>query len=208
MMTRRLLASASAACLVIAIACFGLAWQYAGHRHLVPFAAPPATGQLSVGLLNHEARESRSPGRSRPVRVDIPAVGLSARVVPVGLTHAGQMEMPRPSTAGWYRLGPIPGARGPAVLVGHVDSDTGPAAFYRLSGVRRGETFWVVRADGSQSRFLITRITVVAKTDFPSAAVFAPTRRADIRLITCTGPFDSEAGYLDSLIVWGHLVRV
>ena len=139
------------------------------------------------------------------MRVAIPAIGLSASVVPVGLDGTGHMQMPEPSVAGWYRPGTAPGVRGPAVLVGHVDSDHGPAVFYRLSGVRLGEKVQVVRADGSTSTYTIGKITVVSKTDFPSQAVFARTRRATIRLITCTGPFDTDtSGYGDSLIVWGH----
>jgi sortase (surface protein transpeptidase) len=89
--------------------------------------------------------------------------------------------------------------------VGHVDSYSGPAVFYRLSGVRLGEKVQVVRADGSTSAFTIGKITVVSKTDFPSRAVFARTRRDTIRLITCTGPFDTHtSNYSDSLIVWGQ----
>src|SRR5690349_6945174 len=112
-MTRnRLLAAVSVVCLVVALGCFGMAWRTVGHRHLVPFAASSSAGQGFVGLLNRAARGSRPPRSSPPVRVDIPAVGLSARVVPVGLTTTGQMEMPQPSTAGWYRHGPSPGALG------------------------------------------------------------------------------------------------
>ncbi len=62
-----------------------------------------------------------------------------------------------------------------------------------------------MRADGSTSTFTIGKITVVSKTDFPSRAVFARTGGAAIRLITCTGPFDTDTGsYASSLIVWGH----
>jgi len=131
---------------------------------------------------------------------------LSASVVPVGLNSAGQMNIPDPSLAGWYGLGPAPGAQGPAVLVGHVDTYKGPAVFYRLTGLRRGDVVEVVRADGSRVKFTISRITTVKKTAFPSYAVFAPTATADIRLITCTGTFEPNAlSYLDSLIAWGHL---
>jgi sortase (surface protein transpeptidase) len=136
--------------------------------------------------------------------VKIPAVGLSAKIVPIGLNALGQIEMPAPTLAGWYRLGPAPGAVGPAVIVGHVDTHTGPAVFYRLTGVRAGEMVDVVRADGSHSRFVISGVTEVKKAVFPSAAVFGPTSGATIRLITCTGPFDpTSRHYLDSLIVWG-----
>jgi sortase (surface protein transpeptidase) len=140
---------------------------------------------------------------SPPVRLVIPTIGLSTRLAPVGLTNKGHMQMPDPSVAGWYRLGP-PGVQGPTVLVGHVDSRHGPAVFYRLSGARPGETVRLVRADGSQARFIISKVTVVSKARFPSRAVFDPTARATIRLITCTGRFNPDTGYADSLIVWGH----
>ena len=139
-----------------------------------------------------------------PVTVSIPAVGLSARIVPVGLTSNGQMQMPDPSVAGWYRLGPAPGAVGPAVIVGHVDTIRGPGVFYRLTAIRAGDEVDVVRADGSHTRFVISGVTVVKKSGFPTNAVYAPTPSAAIRLITCTGDFDpSIHHYLDSLIAWG-----
>src|SRR3954469_6635226 len=206
MWTRRFLGALTGACLMIALGCFALVWRNAGERHLVPFASPipgesaPASASLPMG----------PPGtrdvRARPlVKVSIPAVGLSARVVPVGLTNTGHIDMPHPSVVGWYRPGlPADAASRPAVLIGHVDSQHGPAVFYRLSGVRPGETVNVLRADGSRSRFVISKVTVVSKVNFPTQAVFGPTRRAVIRLITCTGPFDADSGYADSLIVWGH----
>jgi hypothetical protein len=62
----------------------------------------------------------------------------------------------------------------------------------------------VVRADGSRATFIITRITIVRKKAFPLNAVFRPTDEPALRLITCTGFFDTSTGhYIDSLIVWG-----
>ena len=207
MLKRRLLGAATVACLVVAMSCFTMAWRSAGQPHLVPFAASGSVGQAPVGHWNGPPGRSRGARTSPPVKVALPAVGLSARVVPVGLTNARHVKMPRPSVAGWYRPGQASGAHQPTVLVGHVDSDHGPAVFYRLSGVRSGQTVQMTRADGSVSRYVISRLTVVSKSDFPSPAVFGSTRRAVIRLITCTGPFSSLTGYADSLIVWGHDAR-
>lgn len=198
----------AAVCLIAALGCFAMAWRSAGQRHLVPYAAPvsAALRDASTGpRWGPRHRLARADRTSPPVRVAIPAIDLSASVVPVGLDSAGQMKMPRPSVAGWYRPGTVSAVPRPTVLVGHVDSYHGPAVFYRLSGVRLGETVQVVRADGSSSAYTIGKITVVSKADFPSQAVFARTRRATIRLITCGGPFDTDtSNYLDSLIVWGH----
>lgn len=203
-----LLGALAVVCLVAALGCFAMASRSAGHRHLVAFAAPASAGQPDASTIPWWGPPRGLSGAERaspPVRVAIPAVGLSASVVPIGLDNAGHMKMPDPSVAGWYRPGATLGAPGPAVLVGHVDSYRGPAVFYRLSGVRLGEVVKVVRADGSTSTFIIGKITVVSRVDFPTRAVFADTRRATIRLITCGGPFDTDtSSYVDSLIVWGH----
>jgi hypothetical protein len=140
---------------------------------------------------------------AQPVRVEVPAVGLKAAVVAVGVGVDGSIDVPTPSIAGWYRLGAAPGAAGPAVLVGHVDWMSGPAVFYDLTGVRAGDEVLVGRADGSVVRFVVNRISEVRKAAFPTNAVFAPTIRPALRLITCWGAFDAHSRhYLDSLIVW------
>jgi hypothetical protein len=190
--------------LIAAVWCFAMAWRSGEHRHLVAFADPVPLAGTSASAAKRPVRISGASPDRRPVRVLIPAVGLSARVVPVGLTPTGHIKMPQPSTAGWYRWDSTPGAVGPWVLVGHVDSDRGPAVFYRLSSVRRGETVQMVRGDGSTIWFVISKVTVVSRADFPSQAVFGRTPRTAIRLITCTGAFDPRIGYADSLIVWGH----
>src|SRR3954451_21172607 len=43
---------------------------------------------------------------ARPTRIQIGAIGVSARIVPLGLAHDGSMGTPkRFSDAGWYELG-------------------------------------------------------------------------------------------------------
>jgi len=67
-------------------------------------------------------RATGTAGGGRPVSIQIPAIGVDARVVPVGLGPNRSMEVPAVDLAGWYEPGPRPGAAGPAVIVGHVDS--------------------------------------------------------------------------------------
>ena len=202
-------AALAALCLLASAGSVLEAWRSTTrYRHLVPAPVAHTVSEPVTVVTNRPALAQAASivARSvaRPVKVSIPAVGLSARVVPVGLTGTGRVQMPDPSVAGWYRLGPAPGAVGPAVLVGHVDTLQGPGVFYRLTAVRAGDQVVVVRADGSRARFVISGVTVIKKTAFPTSAVFAPTRADTIRLITCTGQFDpSIHHYLDSLIAWG-----
>ena len=113
------------------------------------------------------------------------------------------MEVPRDyGLAGWFTGGPLPGADGPAVIAGHVDSKTGPAVFYRLGDLRRGDTLRVQRADGAWLAFEVTGSARYAKAAFPTEAVFGPVPGPVLRLVTCGGPFDQASGhYLDNLVV-------
>src|SRR5437016_1928930 len=58
-----------------------------------------------------------------PVHVDIPAIGVSAAVEPLGLFPSGHVEVPTSyERVGWYEGSHVPGAPGPSVLLGHIDS--------------------------------------------------------------------------------------
>jgi hypothetical protein len=150
-------------------------------------------------------------GPSDPVGLRIPAIGVDTRgIVDLGLDRTGRLEAPRDfATTGWYAGGPTPGEFGPAVIGGHVDSKSGPAVFFRLGALRKGDTVEVTRADKSVARFVIDRVDRYSKADFPTATVYGNTTdRAELRLITCGGSFDQSTGhYVDNIVAFGHLVE-
>ena len=145
---------------------------------------------------------------SPPVGVTIPRIGVEAnRFVDLGLADNGEIEVPRDyDTPGWFSPGPSPGQLGPAVIAGHVDGPTGPAVFYRLSELRPGDRVTVDRVDGSKAVFAVDRVVSFEKAAFPTRAVYGPTTRAELRLITCGGQYDDEDGYLRNTVVFAHLV--
>ena len=103
---------------------------------------------------------------------------------------------------GWFTGGGRPGARGPTVLMGHVDSTDGPAVFFALRDLVAGDVVEVTGADGSTARYAVSGTSQVPKGEFPTAAVFGATADDVLRLITCTGAFDSGArSYTDNLVV-------
>jgi sortase (surface protein transpeptidase) len=129
------------------------------------------------------------------VSIAIPAAGVDARVVPVGLRPDGAMEVPEVDRAGWYRLGPRPGERGPAVIVGHVDSREGPAVFFRLGQLRRGDRIVVGQDGGAAAAFAVERVERHPKEALPVARIWNPTGQPVLRLITCGGSFDRSTGH-------------
>jgi sortase (surface protein transpeptidase) len=138
-----------------------------------------------------------------PLRVSIPAIGVDAPLVPVGLQPDGAAQTPRFGFAGWYDRGPKPGLPGPAVVLAHVDAKAkGPDVFFRLRELKPGDQVTVRYAD-RQRTFAVTGKEQTAKTALPTARIWNDTSAPVLRLITCGGAFDRAAGsYLDNVIVY------
>jgi sortase (surface protein transpeptidase) len=168
-----------------------------------------------VGVKAHKAPAAKQPRSPRtlpvqmppPVRVIIPAIGVSARVIPLGLNADKTMQVPETfSEAGWFRPGPEPGEPGAAVVVGHVDSRRGPGVFFRLRALRRGDHIKIVLANRQALRFVVTSSRQVSKRQFPVGLVYRRTHRRTLRLVTCGGQFDASTGhYLSNTIVFAWL---
>jgi sortase (surface protein transpeptidase) len=170
-------------------------------------ASPSATGAAKDSAAADAAAKFRSPRTytpvAVPVRLRIPAIGVDAPLERLGLDVDGTIEAPKQwQDAGWYEAGPRPGQPGPAVLLGHVDSDKRAAVFYRLSGLAPGALVLVDRADRTTARFRIQGRMQVAKSRFPADLVYAPTLAPSLRLVTCGGTFNKHTGhYRDNIVL-------
>ena len=164
----------------------------------------PALGPTrSTEVINFPVGSWRRLPPSPPVRVEIPAIGVSSSLVRLGLNPDRTMEVPGDfQVAGWFTGAPQPGQLGPAVIAGHVDSRTGPAVFYRLRDLRPGDQIRVVRADRRVVRFKVDSLASYPKQSLPPDAVYGATTTPALRLITCAGTFDrSSRSYRDNLVV-------
>jgi LPXTG-site transpeptidase (sortase) family protein len=169
----------------------------------------PPTIRTALPRLGGDAGAGPLP-RSVPREIKIPGIGVDAPVVQVGRDADGSVQVPplgARNLTGWYRYGPAPGQRGPAVILGHVDSATGASVFYRLRDLRAGDRVYVTLADGTVAAFVVDGLQKVAKDAFPTASVYGKAGYPSLRLITCGGPFDRATGhYLDNIIVYAHLI--
>jgi sortase (surface protein transpeptidase) len=138
-----------------------------------------------------------------PLRVTIPAIGVDAALMPVGLKPDGAMQTPDFGLAAWYSPGPRPGEPGPSVLVAHVDSAAnGPDVFFRLRDLAAGDEV-VVHYRTSAVTFVVTGKEQAAKTALPANKIWNGATAPVLRLITCGGAFDRAArSYLDNVIVY------
>ncbi|GGT03144.1 MULTISPECIES: class F sortase [Streptomyces] len=175
----------------------------------------PATGDMTAAgrppHLSLPPAHAPLDGDAAPRRLDIPELGVSAPVTGRGLDAKGALEPPpfaRPDTVGWWTSGATPGAAGTALMVGHVDTDTRPAVFYRLSTVEPGGTIRVLRADGRTAEFTVDDVRVLTRADFDARQAYGQHRsgRAELRLITCGGTYDRVSdSYTANVVVSAYL---
>ena len=188
----------------------GTAGLLAAHASSAPaarLAARPALVAVPSGPSVVPASVPAVQQAPKPVWLTIPAIGVKAPIVTLGLNRNGTLQVPGSTTVvGWYTGSPRPGAIGSAVIAGHVDSRSGPGVFYWLRRMHRGERIYVRRADGTLAVFTVTAVHTYAKAQFPTASVYGPVPDAELRLITCGGTFDyARHSYLSNVVVYARL---
>jgi sortase family protein len=177
-------------------------------RHSTPALRPVAAGVASLpaptGPIVAPPLSADPRPVARPVLLTIPLIGVRTQLVTLGLTSSGALEVPSStSVAGWYTGSARPGAIGSAIIVGHIDSVSGPGVFFRLSELRAGDLVYVKRSDGTLVEFRVTSVQMYLKDRFPTASVYGPAPDSELRLITCGGAFDSATGhYLSNVVVY------
>lgn len=176
-----------------------------------PNTAPGAAGttdaETDPGPLTYESGPlSGSLGNlARPARIDIPALGVSSPIDPVGIAPTDEMEIPDDiRRIGWFEPGVIPGRNGTAVLSGHVDSRTqGRGAFYRLRELDVDDTVTITHADGDQRTWRVAARTSYGKDELPIGDIFVRGGEPRLALITCDGSFDATTrSYQDNVVVY------
>ncbi|MGI8761391.1 MAG: class F sortase [Jatrophihabitantaceae bacterium] len=189
-----------------------------------PQAATAPSTSASVTSSTHRSTAAAAAARctpptqstgtgSTPVHICIKAIGVNSDLLSVGLNADRTMEVPPLSEVGeaaWYRYSPVPGATGPAVVVGHIDSaQYGPGVFFRLSQLHAGDLVSVTRADRMVAEFRVQRVAEYPKSNFPTKTVYGNTSDSELRLITCGGKFDPSAGsYEDNIVAYATLVSL
>lgn len=171
--------------------------------------ASGASDRTGVSLLaSATVKKSTFAARSVPVYLSIPAIGVSVSLSELGKTSTGAVAIPTSwNQPGWYKYGPTPGQEGSAAILGHVDSTSGPAVFYRLASLRPGDKVSVRLADGKSVAFVVIGLRQYSKDNFPSKLVYGPRPYSALQLITCAGAFDSATHhYLSNLVVFTKMV--
>lgn len=188
---------------------------HAGHHMGASPSSPPASPSSTPGSSSTPATQAKEQptvprmSRSQPTSVSIPSLGVTSRVIDLGLQPDETMEVPQDGTStGWFTGSPTPGELGPAVMAAHVTWDKAPAVFFELGSMRTGQRIEVDREDGSTAVFEVSDVGQYPKTEFPTEDVYGEVDHAALRLITCGGHFDGETGHhVDNVVVYAELVE-
>ena len=181
-------------------------------RHAAPakVQAVPGPAGSFVAAPQTAAPQATAPQTvARPVSLSIPLIRVDTRLITLGLTRDGSLQVPATtSVAGWFTGSPPPGATGSAIIAGHINSYLGPGVFLRLDELRPGNRIYVRRSDRTTVIFRVTAVHRYLKDHFPTQTVYGATPDAELRLITCGGTFDSATGhYLSNIVVYATEAR-
>lgn len=179
-----------------------------------PAAQPAAPLTPTASTQAPAAEVTPRPLVADPARIRIPAIGVNAKIITVGLekVRAGDgfhypMETPPFGLAGWYQPKeakkplPRPGEPGAAVIVAHVDGEGRADVFAKLGQLDKGEKILVTDKQGKTHAFVATDKEQIAKTALPAEKIWVKTDKPVLRLITCGGTFDRASGHYDSNVI-------
>jgi len=146
---------------------------------------------------------------SAPERLTIPAIKVAAPILHVGWAEDGSVGTPplkRHNEVGWFDKGPTPGQFGPALIVGHADTRTGPSVFHDLGRLKPGQKIEILREDRRVAIFRINSVEHFNKAKLPIKRVYGDYSRPSLRLMTCGGSWlGGERGYSDNVVVFASL---
>jgi sortase (surface protein transpeptidase) len=199
----------AAALVLIGSGCLILGLQERQH----PLAGPVTSIRVPEAVKSKAAPAkvaALATARSTPVELKIPAISLTVSLSTLGLNADGTVQVPTDvQQPGWYGLGPSPGEIGSAVILGHVDSQAGPAVFFKVPSLVAGDIVDVSLADGVRAQFKVTSTATYLKTHFPDEAVYTSHGYGALQLVTCGGVFDTQTGhYLSNIVVYTSLVAI
>jgi sortase (surface protein transpeptidase) len=196
---------------LVAVGAFVVAHALSASSKLPPAAAQdiPASVGTKVPFPPKHGSVAAPLAASSPMTIAIPAIGVDAPVMRLGLNSNGTVQVPPLSNhnlAGWYDRSVTPGQKGTSVILGHVDDYAGASVFFNIKNLRPGQTIDVTRADGKTAEFAVDGVQKATKINFPTNAVYGNVSYPALRLVTCGGPFNAKSGeYLDSIVVYAHL---
>ena len=167
----------------------------------------------STNYTNDSAAEDKivadNTEKELPALLEIPSIGVSAKVQQVGLNSKKEMDVPSNEVdVAWYNLGPKPGETGSAVIAGHLDNRASqPAVFWNLDRMAVGDYIYVTDGSNNKKSFQVISSERYKTGDAPMEKIFGVSNGAYLNLVTCGGVWDKEKNnYSERFVVFTEYV--
>lgn len=164
------------------------------------------TPKAKLGLSDRQLSASKLIKDERPgiipTRLQIPAINVDAPVDPTGLLKNGDMDVPNDIVStGWFENGYSPGELGNSVIAGHVDGRNGPAVFYDINKLKKGDEIFVTSEDGTTLTFVVDKLETYPFDNSPLREIFGFSTGSKLNLITCSGDYNKKGSYYEDRLV-------
>jgi sortase (surface protein transpeptidase) len=141
------------------------------------------------------AWEPRADAGPRPTAgsVVLPALGVDAPIVRVGVNTSGTMEVPKNARdVAWLDQGGIPGKTNNVVLAGHISYSRVAGSFMRIGSLRPGDE---VKMDmnGKHYTYRVTFVCLFGRETDRASQIMGYTETPSLTLISCGGGWDAGA---------------
>jgi LPXTG-site transpeptidase (sortase) family protein len=147
-----------------------------------------------------------------PERLIIPSINLNVDLESVGVTASGAMDVPiGPENAGWFKLGPLPGQIGDAVIDGHYGFwvDGSPAVFNNLNKLSIGDDIYVQENTGITVGFAVSGSKIYSPNQNDVNLFISSDNQSHLNIITCQGVWNpSNKTYSDRLVILSNKLSV
>ncbi len=162
-------------------------------------AAPSSNGSVAPATSAAPPSSTKVPATSikqymvappNPRYIDIPKLGIHARVLPMTVNNANELGAPYGIyDAGWYTSSALPGQNGAMLVDGHSGIGKTHGIFHDLSKLAVGDQITITRGDGQTFTYKVAKTAIVdaAKVDMGSLLVSQNTAKPGLNLITCAG---------------------
>lgn len=183
-------------------------------------AAPTLNSETSVGVnqfqvvseeqvekikeieeVQKKVAEKKHENKSKPIKLELPSIYVSAPIYGVGLAPNGAMDtIDNARDIAWYQYSSIPGQEGNALLAGHRDWGKQLGTLFYMETMDIGEELIITYEDGHKETFQLVSNEIYLASEVPEH-VMELDGESRITIITCGGKFNRKTGHYDSRVV-------